>query len=202
MKQAALVLLPAANAAIQPVFILTGLFVDEAKIRHLTTEFVRLKTKYYPEKFSKLTHHLESMRIRDQRCGGQEALRGDKSKRARASAGRFMDEIIALLKGVEAKLVSRIWVKASLSPSMGGPSTRYRRNTSHGAQEQHLISVDARGLIVADFRDPGLNTHVSHCIFSQKFKTSKQKKRRPSHACLVESPVLAHQRQSRRAADR
>ncbi|WP_448245180.1 DUF3800 domain-containing protein [Pseudoxanthomonas mexicana] len=182
--------LPTATAAIQPVFVLTGLFVDEAKIRHMTTEFVRLKTRYYPEKFSRLTHHLESMRIEIKGADVKKALRGDKSKRARVGAERFMDEILALLKSVEARFVSRIWVKGIAQPFNG--RSIYTVSTQHIARdfERHLISVGARGLIVADFRDPGLNTHVSHCIFSQKFKTSKQKNRRPSHACLVESPVF------------
>ena len=184
--------LPAANSPIQPVFVLTALFVDESKLREMTTEFVRLKTKYFPAKFSQLTHHLESMRIEVKGTDLKKALRGQLSQRAKQTAERFLDEILTLLKSLDAKLVSRIWIKGVGKPFNG--KSVYTVTTQHVARdfEHHLVQCASRGLVIADFRDPGSNSHVSHCIFSQKFKKSKKKKKQISTAyqSLVESPVF------------
>ncbi len=180
--------LPAFNSPIQPAFVLTALFVDEARLREMTTEFVRLKLKYFPAKFDHLAHHLEAMRVEIKGADLKKALRGDRTERARETAERFLDDILALLKSLDAKIVSRIWIKGVAQPFTG--KSIYTVTTQHVARdfERHLIANQSRGLIIADFRDPGSNSHVSHCIFSQKFRRTKSK--RVAHQSLLESPLF------------
>ncbi|ASK97637.1 DUF3800 domain-containing protein [Xanthomonas campestris pv. merremiae] len=179
--------LQSSTSQIQPVFVLSALFIDESNIRELTTEFVRLKTLYFPDKFDKLTHHLEAMRIEVKGAELKKALRGDRTTRARQTAERFLDAIIDLLLRMEAKVVSRIWIKGIKDPFNG--RSIYTATTQFIARdfERYLRERHARGLIIADFRDPGSNTHVSHCIFSQKFR---RKNGRAPYRSLVESPVF------------
>lgn len=175
------------NSQVQPVFVLTAVFIGEENVKELTTEFVRLKTLYYPAKFAALSHHLEAMRVEIKGAEIKKALRGDRTQRARQTAERFMDDILSLLKRLDAKLVSRIWVKGIGQPFNG--RSIYTRTTQFIARdfERYLNIRNSRGLIVADFRDPGSNTHVSHCIFSQKFRGRKGK---IPYERLVESPVF------------
>ncbi|UKE68702.1 DUF3800 domain-containing protein [Xanthomonas cerealis pv. cerealis] len=179
--------LPAANSQIQPVFVLTGLFLPESRIRELTKKYVALKVKYYPAAFAHLNHDLEAMRVELKGAELKKDLRKYHNDPARKTAEHFLDDLIALVKKCEGKLVSRMWVKAVGQPFNG--QAVYSLTTQKFANlfQIYLKERDTRGLIVADFREPRANSLISHAIFSQKFKRGKRGDVYPS---ILESPLF------------
>ena len=55
--------LPSTNSDIQPLFAIGGLILDVEHIQPLTTEFVELKRKFFPAKFSHISHDLDALTI-------------------------------------------------------------------------------------------------------------------------------------------
>ncbi|MCL1499354.1 DUF3800 domain-containing protein [Xanthomonas nasturtii] len=179
--------LPTSNSQIQPVFVLTGLFLPESKIRELTKEYVALKVKYYPAEFEHLAHDLEAMRIELKGAELKKDLRKYHKDPARKTAERFLDDLIALVKKCEGKIVSRIWVKGVGEPFNG--KSVYALTTQKFSRmfQAYLAEQNSRGVIVADFREPRANSVISHAIFSQKFKRGKKGDVYPA---IVESPLF------------
>lgn len=76
--------LPVAKTDIQPVLVIAGLIVDQERLQDLTVEFLRLKRKFYPGKFSS-PHHLDDVREEIKGCELRSVIR-KKVKKARGSA--------------------------------------------------------------------------------------------------------------------
>lgn len=177
--------LPTNTSDIQPVFVLTALFVDETKIRDLSKQFVALKVKYYPARFAHLQHDLEAMRVELKGAELKKSLRGKNGAAAQQTAQRFLDDLLELVKASGCRLVSRVWIKGIGAPFKG--ASIYSKTTQKFAAyfELYLREKEHKGIIAADFRDPGRNSVISHAIFSQKFKRGMKGDAYPS---IIEAP--------------
>ena len=159
--------LPSATSSIQPAFIITSLIVDEGNLNALTTRFVGLKLKYFPTSFANLKHDLDALTVEIKGCDIRRDLRGD-NKTKRKQRQKFLDEIFSLLDDLDVRLVARIWIKG-IGAKFDGRAI-YTNTTQRLAWffEQYLNLHNLNGMIIADFREPQVNSHVSHSVFTQK----------------------------------
>ncbi|MCU1717298.1 DUF3800 domain-containing protein [Pseudomonas sp. 5P_3.1_Bac2] len=181
----------------QPMLVIAGLFVDAGCINRLTEDFIRLKRKYYPKRFATVHHALDVLLTE---IKGSD-IRTDIRKNPVNSPitqhhFRFLDEVLAICKAQNVKLVSRIWVK-SYGQHLNDKSVYSISAQNIAKRFQHyLIEQSSRGMIIADFRDPVRNRYVAHSVFTQKHKLGNGGDAYPSieetavfgisdnHACL------------------
>ena len=160
-----------ATENIQPLLVITGVFIDGSKVKPLTEEFIQLKSKYFPGKFSSTRHSLDILVSEIKGSDIRDTIKKNApEKPITKHRFRFLDEIIALLEKNNAKIVSRIWVK-----DFGKPLTDKSVYTLSAQQicmrfQSYLQDSNAEGAVIADFRDPARNSYVAHSIFTQKHR--------------------------------
>lgn len=176
------------NHNVQPVLVISALFVDGARLKNLTEEFILLKKRFFPTKFSSLTHDLDALIKEIKGDELRKTIRDNSFSSAKAQTVlKFIDSIFSLLKKHEVKIASRIWVK-----SIGVPLTDKSIYTITTQQlclrfEEYLNSKNAEGMVIADYRDPGRNGYVAHSIFTMKNRKIKG----DPFPSIVEIPTFA-----------
>ncbi len=181
----------------QPMLVISGLFVDASNISRLTDEFIRLKRKYYPNKFARTTHALDVLLTEIKGSEIRSDIRKNQiNSRITKHHFHFLDDVLGICKAQNVKIVSRIWVKNYSQPL--NDKSVYSISAQHIAKrfQHYLIEQGSRGMIIADFRDPARNRYVAHSIFTQKHKLGNGGDAYPSieetavfgisdnHACL------------------
>lgn len=162
------------NHNVQPLLVITALFVNGDNLKCLTEDFIKIKKTFYPNKFTTLNHSLDGLiheikgdelrkKIRDQHFQSQPVN----------TVLRFLDEIFKLLIRYDVKITSRIWIK-KIGVKLTDKSV-YSLTTQQICIrfEEYLQSKKAEGIVIADYRDPGRNRYVAHSIFTQKNRTIK-----------------------------
>lgn len=176
--------LPAANSDIQPCLSLVGLFVNADKVPELTTGFVNIKRQYFPGNM-KSTHLLDDLLVEIKGADVRSKVRkhGLNAKRHL----KFLDETLALLGRVDARMVAVCWVK-KIGPKFKGGSV-YARSIQMVCEhfQAYLEERGDRGLVVADFREPKANARVAHSVFTQRYKAAGD-----SFPRLLELPTFGH----------
>ena len=156
---------------IQPILIISCIFIKASDIPNLTMEFIDLKRKFFPKKFSNLRHDLDALPIEIKGCDLRTDIRKNPLKHTKVKHHlRFLDELITILEKYQVRLVSRIWVK-SFSRALIDKSV-YTITTQHFCIRfnKFLKNQNSAGVLIADFRDTKRNSYVSHSIFTKKFK--------------------------------
>jgi len=177
--------LPAAETDVQPVLVVVGLVVDVAKVRELTLRFLELKRRYFPKKFGNGNHQLDHVLLE---IKGSDLRSTVRKHGAKADATlKFIDGTLDLLRANDARLFASIWVKGIGKPiDSRAIYTRSIQAACHNFAA-FLDRHDDTGFMVADFRTPGLNTQVSHSIFTQKYRAKGD-----PWARLLELPTFGH----------
>jgi hypothetical protein len=175
----------AAETDIQPVLIIVGLVVDVAKVRELTLRFLELKRRYFPKKFGNGNHQLDDVLLE---IKGSDLRSTIRKHGAKADATlKFIDGTLDLLRNKNARLFASIWIKG-IGKAI---DSRAIYTTSIQAACRNFSAFldwrDDTGFMIADFRTPGLNTQVSHSIFTQKYSAKGD-----SLARLLELPTFGH----------
>lgn len=159
--------LPSAKTDIQPILVVAGLIVDHAKLPSLTVEFLKLKRKFYPKKFTS-QHLLDDVREEIKGSDIRGVIRR-KALKAKAEM-KMLDELLAMLKTHGAKLFATVWIKGIGTPfkarSVYTTSIQFACRTFHAFLEEK----DDFGCMLADFRTTQLNDQVAHSIFTQKYR--------------------------------
>lgn len=160
--------LSSVSSPIQPVFVICGVIVAEARIADLTLDFLHVKRRFYPavEKASK--HFLDSVLV--------EVKGGDLRKRAASERRRqwrhaigFLDHCLRILEDHEARLVGRVWIKDIGRSNDGRAIYTFSVQKICENLQRFLEEKDAPGLVIADSRRQGQNEQVAHSIFTKKF---------------------------------
>ncbi len=177
--------LPAAATDIQPVLVIVGMMVDATKVRSLTLEFLKLKRQYFPRRFGNSDHPLDDVLVEIKGSDLRSTLR---KHGARSEAIlQFIDRTLDLLRANEVRLFASVWVKGIGKPI----DSRAIYTTSIQAACRNFSAFldwrDETGFMVADFRTPGLNTQVSHSIFTQKYRAKGDPMGR-----LLDLPTFGH----------
>ncbi len=177
--------LPGAQTDIQPVLVIVGLIVDAAKVRSLTLDFLNLKRQYFPKKFGNGNHQLDDVLVE---IKGSDLRSTIRKQGAHADATlKFIDGTLDLLRANEARLFASVWVKGIGKPI---DSRAIYTTSIQAACRNFSAFLDWRndtGFMVADFRTPGLNTQVSHSIFTQKYRAKGDPMSR-----LLDLPTFGH----------
>lgn len=152
---------------IQPLLVIAALVVPQGKVADMTRKFLALKREFFPGHFNS-AHYLDD--IRDEIKGSD--LRSTIRKRGgRASAQlKFLDQVLALLKEIDAKLIASIWVK--------GLGKKFKHHEAYTTSVQAICrhfqwwaeKYSDVGVVIADFRTTQLNDRVAHSIFTQKYR--------------------------------
>ena len=179
-------MLPAANSMVQPVLVLTALFVPQEHLSKLTRDFLLLKRQFNPNLTNGSTHWLDIAKCEIKGSDLRSSIRNSGRNRRRAVFG-FLDRTIDLLLECEAKFVARIYIK--------GPAKPFDGKAVYTSSVQNLCSCfqsclnhkDSHGFVIADSRTAALNSNVSHSIFTQKFKTSGDAYNR-----ILDMPTFGH----------
>lgn len=162
--------LPSATSEIQPVLVVTSLFVPASSVRKLTEDFLELKSKFYAGALP-LSPYLDRMNVE---IKGSE-LRRDVavgSGRERRHAIGYLDQVFGMLRRNGVLHISRAWIKQPGGPFPG--HIRYSLALQDTcAHFQHFLTCqDDVGLVIADNRRPAQNRNVAHSVFTQKFRTA------------------------------
>ncbi|QUP58504.1 DUF3800 domain-containing protein [Ralstonia nicotianae] len=159
--------LPTKKTDIQPVLVIAGLIVRQESLSELTTEFLKLKRKYFPGSF-KSQHLLDDVR---EEIKGSDLRSVIRKKGPRATTQlRFIDDTLGLLERLGCRILGTIWVKGVGMPFK--PRETYTQSVQHACKafQAYLASQAASGFMVADFRTTQLNDQVAHSIFTQKYR--------------------------------
>ena len=169
----------------QPVLVIGGLFVDEARLYNLTNDFLNLKRRFFPGLRYPPTKHLD--RILPEIKGSmvrKNAMRG--SRRTKKQAIGFLDGILRLLERYHIKMVARIWVKGIGLPFDSRPVYTSSIQAICTYFDHYLNDANDTGICIADSRNKFKNVNVAHSVFTQKFGAV------PGYQSIVELPTFGH----------
>jgi hypothetical protein len=178
--------LSTAYSDVQPALVISALIVDAEKLKALTNEFIKLKVRFFPGKFSSLRHDLDALMIEMKGSDVRRGLRhGDKHRVQHHQ--KFLDDLFSLLETTDTHLLSRIWIKGVGQPFDG--RAVYTTTTQRIAKLfQHYLEANrACGVVIGDFRDTRRNSHISHSVFTQKHKRGDGGDAYPN---LIEAPTF------------
>lgn len=176
---------PAANSPVQPVIVLCALILEQSRIKPLTHDFLNLKRKFFPNYCGHKGHQLEDMMVELKGSILRREIR--ESRKLRRHHFGYLDGILKILVQYHARYTAHIWVKALGQPLDG---TAVYTTTIQGMCrhfQEFLVGANDIGIMVADFRTPGLNARVSHSIFTQKLKATGDAFDR-----ILELPTFGH----------
>lgn len=168
-----------------PVMVIVGLVVDAARIPALTRDFLALKRKHFPGRFTAgpaLSHILVEVK-------GNELLQMTRSpsRNPRRQAQRFRAELLSIVAAHNCRVLGRVWVKEPGKSMAPVASYCYAVQDIAEHFSQYLQASSAEGVLIADGRTHAANVGVAHSVFTQKWKTGGD--RYPS---LREVPLFAH----------
>ena len=103
--------LPSKTSPIEPVFVITGLVIDHARIPDVTKDFLKLKHRFFPGSGpTRIDRWLNWMLVE---IKGSE-IRKEGAARSRRKYGpalTFLDHVLSLMEKHEIYFTSRVWVK-------------------------------------------------------------------------------------------
>ncbi len=176
--------LPSATSEIQPVFILTGLFVDQTRIHDLTLGFLKIKSQYFHH--TATANKLDCIRCEVKGSDLRTDIRQGNAKKRRLVVSYLMS-IIALLRQHSVQFVSRVWIKGINDDFRGRSVYTSSMQAMCAYFQQYLLQKGEDGLIIADARNKIQNSIVSHSIFTRKFKYQSD-----AYPQLIEMPTFGH----------
>ncbi len=178
--------LPSSTSPIQPLLVISASIIDLEKIPTITKEFIKLKVKYFPVNFSSLKHDLDALTLEIKGSDVKNDLRRGTKQKVKQRQ-KFLDEIFDLLHVNNVKLISRIWIKGIGQPFDG--RAIYTTTTQNTASlfQNYLYEKNNYGVIIGDFREPKANSHISHSVFTQKYKRGFRGDEYPN---LIEIPTF------------
>jgi len=178
--------LPSTTSKIQPVFIVAGLAIEQCRIASLTTDFVKIKERFYPHVSSTALKNLDRILLEVKGADIRRDIRQGGHRRSRHAQG-FLLQTIRLLEEYHAHIFGRVWVKGVGLPFDGtavyGSSVQAICHYFQSFLEAH----DSKGMIIADSRTKPQNALVSHSIFTRKYRAQGDEYER-----ILEMPVFGH----------
>lgn len=178
--------LPDVQSAIQPVFTLAGLFVDQKSIRALTTDWIKLKRRFYPHLVPPTSHHHEWMRAEVKGSDLRRMARST-SRNDRRFAYGVIQEALKILDAHGAKVVGRVYIK-EIGRDFNGTSVYSSTVQQICTDFEHFLqSKGAAGAVIADSRNKAKNSNISHSIFTQTYSSGGS-----PYPSIIEVPTFGH----------
>lgn len=170
----------------QPVFLMTALVMDATILRGVTTDFLSLKARFFPNLNypstlfpDKILGEVKGSDLRHSLLQG--------SARQRSHATGFLDHIVGVLERNAIRLMSRLWVKKPGDPFNGTAVYTSSLQALTQSFDAFLEEQDSEGFCIVDGRNKPKNVNASHSIFTRKFATAA-----PGYSRLLELPAFGH----------
>ena len=169
-----------------PFFVITGLIIEHTRLVPLTHNFLKIKTRFFPNHLMSAAMTLDKIQIEIKGNELRKALRGEDRRRFKQAIG-YIDACINLLQANEVKLFGKILIKAS--GLANNDAAFYGGSIMHICRHfnSFLELKDELGFIVADSRKSSQNRRTTHTIFTQRHQA-----RGNSYPRIVEMPVYGH----------
>ena len=176
--------LPNATSDIQPLLVLTGMILKQDRLQALTREFLTLKRRFSPS--IPLAHELDIARHEMKGADLRRDIRNGK-RNVRRRAVVFMNSVLTLLEKHGVQFLSRIYIKNPGAHFDGkAVYTSSVQELCNGLQNL-LVQQNDHAVVIADSRNPALNSLVSHSIFTRKFQL-----RGDPYDRILEAPLFGH----------
>jgi len=170
----------------QPVFALTILLTNQARLASLVPDFLQLKRTYFPGLIPPATHFLAS--VLNEIKGAdlrRDIATGNRNQQRHAT--RFLSEVVDLCLRSDLRLVSKVYVKAIGQPNEHTAAYTAACQSLFSSFDHYLSTAGDTGFCIADSRTKGLNVPVAHSIFTQMFST-----RQAHYPRIMELPTFGH----------
>lgn len=171
----------------QPLLVLSGVFLPQGEVAQVTSEFIGLKRRYFPNRGNCLDGRWHSwLRLEIKGAELRRNVReGDRDERRHAL--RVMDGAAGILERHGANLLARVYVKQ--------PHSEFRGADVYAAAVQHIVDDfqhflgerGQRGIVILDSRTKNKNVPVAHSVFTKNFAAGG-----PRFGQLAELPLFGH----------
>jgi hypothetical protein len=165
--------------------VILGLIVSAAVVPALTRDFLALKRRHFPGRFTAphaLDHILTEVK-------GSEILQmtRSRSRNKRRQAEQLRNEIVDLIAAHGGHIVGRVWVKEAGKSMAPAASYCYAVQDIAKHFSQYLQLRSSEGVLIADAREHNQNIRMAQSVFTQKWRTAGD-----PFPFMREIPVFAH----------
>ena len=170
----------------QPLFVLTGVIVDQGALPDMTRAVMELKRKFFPNHGSQNAYWHDWLKSEVKGSYLRQMVR-DGNRDQRRHAMMFLGKVVELLERHRCSILSRVYLKNVLSDFDG--TNVYTAAIQHFVTDfkHKLRESDDRGIVILDSRNKIKNVPVSHAIFTQNYSGNRD----PYHE-LIELPLFGH----------
>lgn len=178
--------LPDPSSQIQPVFVICGVFVDETRVKSLTNGLIQLKQRFFPNLIPSRSLYHDWMRAEAKGSELRKKARSQ-SRNDRRHSYMAIGKAIELLESHGARFVARAYAKP-IGGTFDGTSVYTSSVQNVCASFQSFLSESgSRGIVIADSRNKGKNSGVSHSVFTQRHSAGGD-----PYPSMVEVPTFGH----------
>lgn len=173
-------------SAVQPAFVLAGLFVPADRLQSLTRGWIQLKQSYFPNRIPAGSSIHDWMVAEIKGSDIRKMARGS-SRNERRFAHQFIAGSLDLLERHNASVTARVFVKP-IPGEFDGTAVYTSSVQSVSRAFQALLQQRGDvGIVIADSRNKGKNTNVSHSIFTQRYSAAGD-----PYDKIIEMPTFGH----------
>jgi hypothetical protein len=177
--------MPSATSSIQPVLSLLTVSFRCDKLPGITADFLSLRQTYFPATVH-AQHRLNAILAEVKGADLRRDLRqGNRTQRRHHL--NFLDKLLSIVESYDGALFGRIYIKPVGGKFDGGAVYTSAVQDTCSTLHQLLAMKDEHGILIADSRNPALNTKVSHSVFTEKFRAQGDK-----YPKLREMPLFGH----------
>ena len=166
---------------------IAGVVIEQRFLENFTREFMDAKAHWYPNLVEDASNRLDRILPEIKGADLRRALREGGPRRNRRHAVGFLDSLMDLLEGHDARTIGRIWIKEPGRPCNARAIYTFSVQDICADFQNLLATVGEDGLVIADSRTPGLNASVAHSVFTQKFSSKGDRYPR-----IQEMPLFGH----------
>lgn len=179
--------LPDINSAIQPVFVLAGIFIKQTHVFNITNELIGLKERFFPNLLPQSGLRNDWLAVEIKGSGVRSQARST-SRNTRRFAYAFLQEIIKIYQKYNIQIVSRVFIKNIGQPFVG--TSVYSSCIQQICRDfnSFLVLKNAKGIVIADSRNKPKNANVSHSVFTQINSPASHQE----YSKILEVPVFGH----------
>lgn len=165
-----------------------GLTLDMRYLRAFTSEFLELKSRFFPGLFGAQYGHTRLSRLLLEIKGSdiRAVFRTNDNKRRHHHIGLF-DVLLDFIRSYDCKIFGRVWTKPIGGPFNGTSVYTYSAQSICETFNHMLEGKQDQGLVVADSRFPKENRGVSFSVLTQKLSAAGD-----AYPRIVEAPTFGH----------
>lgn len=180
--------LPTNISLIPPLICLLGMTLNATYLRAFSTEFLDLKTRFFPGRFGAQYRHTHLSKLLEEIKGSdlRAAFRGTDHDRKHHHIG-FFDALLDFVASYDCRILGRVWIKG-LGAAFNGTSVYTYSAQNMCETFNHLLQrKDEEGIVIADSRFPKENRGVSFSMLTQKLSVTGDALPR-----ILEAPIFGH----------